>query len=196
MYISKASAAGILYDPPFFYSDARESPEGSRTEPLVFANRVFRGTKIANREFEAIRTNRPKVMKVVFFSASRFARIDSCESPHSGCKSPGHLRRSPLGKVSQRHTHKSTYLQVPPCFASMPRVGQSCLAPWSTLSASRLSTPESFFLVAPCKSKLPILEPVVGTQETQWGSEIHGHRVLWKTGMLICHPATSRPQTL
>ena len=36
----------------------------------------FRGAKIANRRFEAIRSNRSHVMKIgFFFSANRFARI-------------------------------------------------------------------------------------------------------------------------
>ena len=42
-------------------SDSRESFQGSRSEPF-FANRAPRGYNIANRRFEAIRTNRSKVM--------------------------------------------------------------------------------------------------------------------------------------
>ena len=43
--------------------DSRESLQGSRTEPLFFANRASGGWKIANRRFEAIRANRSNVMK-------------------------------------------------------------------------------------------------------------------------------------
>ena len=36
----------------------------------------FGGLKIENRRFEAIRANRSHVLKIGFFSANRFARID------------------------------------------------------------------------------------------------------------------------
>ena len=75
--------------------DSRESSRGSRSEPLFCKSR-FRGLKIANRSFEAIRANRWHVMKIVFF-----LRIDSCESirasrPNSRCESPGHLSFVPF----------------------------------------------------------------------------------------------------
>ena len=60
------------------FADSCESPDscksfqGSRTEPLFCESR-FRGLKIANRKFEAIRSNLPHVMKIVFLSANRFA---------------------------------------------------------------------------------------------------------------------------
>ena len=55
--------------------DSRELPKGSQTEPL-FCESCLRG---ANRRFEAIRTDRSHVMKLVFFlfSANRFTRIAS-----------------------------------------------------------------------------------------------------------------------
>ena len=42
------------------------------------------GLKNANRRFEAIRGNRSHVLKIAFFSWSRFARIDSRESRRGG----------------------------------------------------------------------------------------------------------------
>ena len=42
---------------------------------------LFFPVKVANRSFEAFGANRLHVMKIGFFSASRFARIDSPESP-------------------------------------------------------------------------------------------------------------------
>ena len=56
------------------WPDSRESIQGSRTEPL-FSQIAFRGTKIANRRFEAIRANRLNAMKTEVF-----LRIDSLES--------------------------------------------------------------------------------------------------------------------
>ena len=62
--------------------DSRESSRGSRTEPLFFCKSRFRGLKIANHSFEAIRANRWHAMKIGFlFSVNRFVRIDSRESP-------------------------------------------------------------------------------------------------------------------
>ena len=57
--------------------DSRESFQGSRTEPLFLRIAL----KLANRRFEAIRANRSHVMKIVFFSANRVARIDSLGGP-------------------------------------------------------------------------------------------------------------------
>ena len=58
--------------------------------PPCFESR-FRGVKLANRRFDAMRANRSHVMKI-----AGFLRIDSCESiranrPDSRCESPGHL---------------------------------------------------------------------------------------------------------
>ena len=44
--------------------DPRESPEGSRNEPPIFANRASGELKIANRGFEAIPSLRSNVMKI------------------------------------------------------------------------------------------------------------------------------------
>ena len=54
--------------------DSRESFQDSRTE-LLFCESRFRWLKIANRRFEAIRANRPHIMKIEVF-----LRIDSRES--------------------------------------------------------------------------------------------------------------------
>ena len=40
-----------------------------------FCESRFGGLKIANRRFEAIRADRSHLLKIVFFSANRFARI-------------------------------------------------------------------------------------------------------------------------
>ena len=58
-----------------------------------FCESHFRGLKLANRRFEAIRANRLHVMKIVFFC---FLRIHSREwicanRPDSRCESPGPL---------------------------------------------------------------------------------------------------------
>ena len=69
------------------FADSRESRlilairfRVSEPNPFFCESR-FGGAKIANRRFEAIRANRSHVMKIGFFSANRFARIDSRESP-------------------------------------------------------------------------------------------------------------------
>ena len=60
--------------------DMRESFQVSRPETLVCESR-FGGLKIASRSFEAIRANRPHVMKILVLLQSdsresiRFARI-------------------------------------------------------------------------------------------------------------------------
>ena len=51
--------------------DSRESLEGSRTEPFFCESRVGSGLKIANRRFEAIRTNCFNVMKIGSRAAKR-----------------------------------------------------------------------------------------------------------------------------
>ena len=76
-----------------------------RANRLILANRFrvpelnpffcelsgFGGLKIANRRFAAIRANRSHVMKIVFwgFSANRFERIDSRESPRFALRIAG-----------------------------------------------------------------------------------------------------------
>ena len=61
--------------------DSPESLEASRIEPLLCESR-FGAPKIANRRFEAIRVNRPNVMKIEIS-----LQIDSLESPRAiqGC---------------------------------------------------------------------------------------------------------------
>ena len=54
--------------------DSREWFQRFRIEPFFCESR-FRGLKVANRRFEAIRANDSDVRKIVSFSATRFLRI-------------------------------------------------------------------------------------------------------------------------
>ena len=71
--------------------DSRESFQGSRTEPLFFANRASGAKNLRITMFEAICANRFERYESYcrFFSANRFARIDSRESPRFALRTAG-----------------------------------------------------------------------------------------------------------
>ena len=67
--------------------DSQIRANGLRVPELnpFFCESSFGALKIVNRRFEAIRANRSNIMKIRF-SANRFARIDSRESPRSALR--------------------------------------------------------------------------------------------------------------